>query len=39
VPLSAVPVANGMLVVGVTFNALGFTLLSSSTWIPTLVWE
>jgi hypothetical protein len=39
VPLSAVPVANGMLVVGVTFNALGFTLLSASTWIPTLIWE
>lgn len=39
VPLTAVPVANGMLVAGVTFNTSGWTLAAASTWIPTLIWE
>jgi hypothetical protein len=39
VTLSSVPVANGMMVIGLNFNELGFTLLAPSTWIPTLIWE
>lgn len=39
IPLSAVPVGNDILVVGLTFNTSGWTLAQVSTWIASIIWE
>jgi hypothetical protein len=39
ITLSAVPVGNDILVVGLTFNTSGWTLAQVSTWIASIIWE
>lgn len=39
ITLSATPVGNDILVVGLTFNTTGWTLAQVSTWIASLIWE